>query len=103
MQNDTGRRIGDLTFRDFNVAALPNLVDYKLRELRADRKAFDRMATDLLIVIGSVVAAEHGRTGVMRPTSEGDKLLCGEGYRRSAVDVRFQPSCCQVPTSQGRR
>jgi hypothetical protein len=40
---------------------------------------------------------------MMRSSTERDKLLSGEGHVRSAVDVRFQPSCCQVATSQGRR
>jgi hypothetical protein len=39
---------------------------------------------------------------MMRSITERDKLLSGEGYVRSALDVRFQPSCRQVSTGESR-
>jgi hypothetical protein len=39
---------------------------------------------------------------MMRSITERDKVLSGEGYVRSALDVRFQPSCRQVSTGESR-
>ena len=39
----------------------------------------------------------------MRNALERDKLTSGEGYVRSAVDVRFQPSCGKIAAREGRR
>jgi hypothetical protein len=40
---------------------------------------------------------------IMREVPERNKLALGEGNVRSARNVRFQPSCCQIAACEGRR
>ncbi len=94
--------------------ALAEFIKYQLRplaardELSRHFRIFNWEAVRPTAVYRKLMSEEatpsrRRRSNLMRRASERDKLRSGKEHVRSAVDVRFQPSCRQVSTSEGRR